>query len=212
MPANRVTSETPWHVVLVLDDSGSMEGKPAADVNDGLKSMLAEMEVVAKGTKPYFKVSIVSFGSGAQIIEEFKGEREIDANAIAVFSGSSGTTAADRGLQAAIDILKRNPGKPSDFRPYVFFFSDGQPDDAGAALNVANNLKALDIAAGNPTVIALGLGNVNDQFMKSVATNAEFYIHLTDSSQLARLFPLIGTVAGSRASGEDAINKTIINI
>lgn len=212
MPANRVTSETPWHVVLVLDDSGSMSGKPAADVNDGLRSMLAEMEVVAKGSKPYFKVSIVSFGSNAQVIEEFKGERDIDATKIAVFNGSSGSTAADRGIRAATDILKRNPGKSSDFRPYVFFFSDGNPDDESAALAAAKDLKSLNIAAGTPTVIALGLGSVNEQFMKSIATNQEFFVHLTDSSQLAKLFPLIGTVAGSRASGEQAINNTIINI
>ena len=111
MPASRVTSETPWHVILVLDDSGSMGGKPAADVNDGLKDMLAEMEVIAKGSKPYFKISIITFGSAAQVVEEYKGERDIDANKIAVLSGSSGTTAADQGLKAAADVLRRNPGK-----------------------------------------------------------------------------------------------------
>ena len=212
MPANRVTGETPWHVVLVLDDSGSMGGKPASDLNDSLAAMLAEMEVIAKGTKPYFKVSIVSFGSSARTIAECKGERDVDTSAVAVFRGESGTTAADQGLREAANILKRNPGKPSDFRPYVFFFSDGQPDDAASALTAATELKSLIIAAGTPTVIAVGLGSVNEQFMRSVASNQEFYIHFTDSSQLIKLFPLIGTVAGSKAGGEQAINNVIINV
>lgn len=216
MPAERVTRETPWHVVLVLDDSGSMQGRPADDLNDGLRAMLAEMEVQSKGSKPYFKVSIISFGSQAQILEECKGDSQIDVDQAAVFKGASGTTAAHLGLRAAIDVLKRNPGAPSDFRPYVFFFSDGAPDDVALALRAADELKALDIAAGTPNVISIGLGAANADgnraFMESVATKDEFFVPLTDSSQLGNLFPVIGTITATMAGGEEQINDTIINI
>ena len=40
MPASRVTSKSPWHIVLVLDDSASMEGSPSADVNEALRELI----------------------------------------------------------------------------------------------------------------------------------------------------------------------------
>src|SRR4051794_8482230 len=129
MPADRITSASPWHVVLIIDDSGSMSGEPASQINDGLRSMVAEMEVIAKGTKPYFKISIVAFGDNADVLAEAKGERDIDINQIANFSGSRGTTKCSEAFERATEILKRNPGKDTDFRPYVFFFSDGVPND-----------------------------------------------------------------------------------
>jgi uncharacterized protein YegL len=212
MPANRVTSLSPWHVVLVLDDSGSMAGQPANDLNDGLKAMIAEFEVIAKGTKPYFKVSIVSFGSTAREILVAQGERDVDVQSLATFAGNSGSTNAADGLRAACSILKRNPGQASDFRPYVFFFSDGAPDSEQDALEAASELKALQIAAGTPTVVSIGLGSVNDKFMKAVATNPELYLHLQNSNQLVKLFPQIGTIAGTKTGGEAQINQAIINL
>ena len=125
MPADRITSISPWHVVLIIDDSGSMsEPKggliPAAQVNDGLRSMIAEMEVIAKGTKPYFKISIIAFGSDAEIIAEAKNERDIDIDKIATFAGSRGTTRCSQAFRLAADVLKRNPGR--SYRFYALYF------------------------------------------------------------------------------------------
>src|ERR1700682_5058756 len=109
MPADRITSASPWHVGLVVDDSGSMSGAPASHVNDGLRAMVSEMEVIAKGTKPYFKISIVAFGSSADVVEQAKSERDIDINKIATFSGSRGGTRCSEGFRLAADVLKQNP-------------------------------------------------------------------------------------------------------
>lgn len=212
MPATRVTSQSPWHVVLVLDDSGSMGGQPAALLNEALRAMIAEMEVVAKGTKSYFKMSIVEFGSSASIRAEARSEKDIDADSVATFSGSSGSTNAADALRAAGDILRRHPGKESDFRPYVFFMSDGRPDDEQTAISAAAQLKALKIAAGSPTVVALGLGDgVYDDFLMAVASSPELYKRLEAPADLVKFFPAIGTIAGSR-TGEAQINQAIANL
>lgn len=214
MPANRVTSLSPWHVVLVLDDSGSMEGAPAEALNDALRLMISEMEVIAKGTKPYFKVSIVSFGSAVRILAEAVGEKQVEVKKVATFAGRSGSTSTTAGLNAALDILKRNPGEATDFRPYVFLFSDGYPDEGEeeSALEVATAIKSLDIPAGKPQLVSIGLGDANEDFMKAVASSPELHVHLADPDQLKRLFPQIGTVAGSKTSGEAEINQAILNL
>lgn len=220
MPADKVTSASPWHVVLIIDDSGSMGGdpnksaaSPASQVNAGLRSMIAEMEVFAKGTKPYFKISIVAFGDNADILAEAKGEREIDVNQIANFSGSRGLTKCSEAFERASEILKRNPGVATDFRPYVFFFSDGRPnaDDEQLALQAAADLKRLNIAAGQPTIWALGFGDIDPAFMKQVASGVEYFKELPDAAALTKMFPIIGTLAGTK-TGESAINTAIMNL
>lgn len=214
MPSNRVTSASPWHVVLALDDSGSMEGAPAEALNEALRLMIAEMEVIAKGTKPYFKISIVAFGSIARVLAEAKGEKEIEVDHIAAFKGASGSTNAAEGLRAALEILERHPGRETDFRPYVFFFSDGYPDEGyeQEALDMAVKLKEVDIAAGRPTVVAIGLGEANEDFMRALASNPDFYVRLEGVEQLKTIFPQIGTVAGEKAGGEAEINQAFLNL
>jgi uncharacterized protein YegL len=220
MPSDRVSSASPWHVVFIIDDSGSMgvaQGAssqvPAQQVNDALKAMVSEMEVIAKGTKPYFKISIVAFGSSAEIIVEAMSERDIEIDNVATFSGSHGTTRCSQAFRQAADLLRRNPGAATDFRPYVFFFSDGRPDsdDHAAAVQAASDLKAIDIPAGQPAVWAFGYGDLDSGFMKQICSNSEYFKELPDASALTKLFPAIGTIAGTK-TGESAINTAIINL
>jgi uncharacterized protein YegL len=218
MPADKVTRASPWHVVFIIDDSGSMGPSenqkgptPAEKVSNGLRDMLTEMVVIAKGSLPYFKVSLISFGSAADILAEAKSEKDVDIEKIVNFAGNSGSTRPSEAFRSAIEILKRNPGKATDFRPYVFFFSDGVPDDddTTAALEAAAELKSLKIDAGEPTIWALGFGAIDAKFMKRIAS-AEKFKEVQDVDKLARLFPVIGTLAGT-TSGEAAIDQGIMN-
>ncbi|MBI4724741.1 MAG: VWA domain-containing protein [Rhodomicrobium sp.] len=211
MPASRVTSASPWHIVLLLDDSSSLAGEPAQILNKALRDMIAEMEIAAKGTKPYFKISIILFGSSSRIIAEAVSERDIDLDRVAVFSGSSGSTNIGSALATAANLLERNPGRATDFRPFVFLFSDGLPDDAQEALTAAQRLKSLNIPAGSPTIVCIGLGDTDVHFMKSVASSPELFLRLSDPMFLTRFFPAIGTVAGSK-TGEASIKQAIMNI
>jgi hypothetical protein len=185
-----------------MDDSNYMAGQPSTDLNLVFSSMLAEMEVIARGTKPYFRLSVIAYGSTASILVECKGEREVDVTKLADFVGSRGSSAADVGLRAAINVLKRHPGKETDFRPYVFFCSAGHVDRVDAAIAVSSELKSLDIPAGKPTVIAVALGNTNEVVMKQIASNEELFVRVATSSDLVKFIPLIGTVAGSGSTTE----------
>lgn len=211
MPAERITSLTPWHVVFILDDSGSMSGAPAASVNQALTAMIAEMEILSQGEKPYFRVSIVSFGSHARILAEAQSEQDIDVQSVATFKGDSGGTNMADGLRTAYDILQRNPGKPTDFIPYVFLLTDGFPNDRHSTAEAAKLLTSSEIAAGSPELVAIGIEGHDAEFLKSILKNPELYKGLEDHTALVRLFPAVGTVAKSQ-SGVDAVNKAIANI
>src|SRR5262249_40499382 len=101
-------------------------------------------------------------------------------------------------------LLKRRSGNANDFDPYVFLLTDGQPDDAAAALSAAQAIRSMEVAAGRPRLIAIGLGDgVNMPFLQQVASNQELAKHLQKHEDLVKFFPAIGTVVSS-AGGTQA--------
>ena len=213
MTASRVTSATPWHIVLVLDDSATMSGPPSQDVNEAIKQLIEELVVASMGEKPYFKVSVVSFGSSYDTIAEAVSETDLqkDLDAVANFGGKSGSTNAAAALDEAARILTSHPGQETDFEPFVFFLSDGHPDDNSEALEAAERIKNLSLPSGTPRIITLGFGRVDHSFMASIASNAELYKKMDSSEDIVRFLPAMGTmgsnVTGGAAGVEEAIMK-----
>lgn len=208
MPAARVTSETPWHTVLLIDDSGSMEGQPSTDVNTALETMISEMAMLAGGNKkPYFKVSIIRFGSGADVLEtaQSPADLEMRMSSIANFTGASGTTNMAAAFNEAANLLRQNPGAPTDYQPWVFLFSDGRPDDPSAATSAAASLKSAQVAAGNPFLVGFGFGDADDGLMQQVCTSRESYKRLASSADLLTVMPQIGTVAKTAANAQQML-------
>ena len=214
MTASRVTSETPWHIVLVLDDSGSMSGQPSQDVNEAIKELISELVVASMGKKPYFKVSVVSFGSSYRTIAEAEPETYLDQHLdeVANFEGNSGSTNAAAALDEAKRILDRYPGQKTDFVPFVFFLSDGHPDDDSGALEAANKIKNLSLPSGKPRIVTLGFGSVNDDFMGSIASNGELYKRMDSSKDIVKLLPAMGTIGTQVAGGAEGVEKAIMRL
>lgn len=209
MPAVRVTSASPWHIVLVLDDSGSMSDKPAADLNQAVGGMISELQVISQGRKPWFRVSVIAFGSRPRVLAEFQSEQQIDVASVTTFNGSSGGTDMAAALAEAADLLRRNPGQATDFTPYVFLMSDGAPDDPASAEEAARQLKQLNIAAGTPRLITVGFGAVVDALMRRLASQSELYIKCRSSHDLTNLFPVIGSTVATVTGGVQAVDEAI---
>ncbi len=205
MPASRISSISPWHLVLVLDDSGSMQGAPIRMLNEAIERMIDEMKLLSGGMKPYFRISIVSFGSEAKILSEAENEQDIDIKDVTGMKGKSGGTMASKALARARSILERNPGEPSHFDPFLFFFSDGHPHDANEALLEGERIKALSLPSGTVRLITIGVGQANEEFLRQLATQREGiprYLGLKNVKDVLDFFPDIGTIAVSMASSD----------
>ncbi len=211
MPASRVTSRNPWHMVLVLDDSGSMSGSSSQYLNEAVKELVDALITASMGQKPYFKVSVVSFGSSFRTLAEAVPETDIDESVVANFQGSSGSTNAAAALDEAARILSANPGQETDFEPFVFFFSDGRPDNANTALQAADRIKSLSLPSGTPRVVTIGVGSVDDGFMESLANNSELYKKLNQPQDMVNLLPAIGTI-GTQAGGAEEVEEAIMKL
>ena len=128
--------------VLLLDTSGSMQGEPIRNLNEGLlkfkdQSMLDELG------KKRIDVATVTFNSDASIIQDFVPLPEMSTPALE----ASGQTAMGMGLNLAMDLIDRRKalykevGTPY-FRPWIFMITDGEPTDE--YMNAATRLKALE--------------------------------------------------------------------
>ena len=214
MTASRVTSATPWHIVLVLDDSGSMSGQPSQDVNEAIKQLIEELVTASMGKKPYFKVSVVSFGSSYHTIAEAVSETDLekDLDAVANFGGNSGSTNAAAALDEAARILISHPGQETDFEPFVFFLTCGHPDNYSEALKAAKKIKNLSLPSGAPRIITLGFGRVDDSFMADIASNGELYKKMDSSEYIVKLLPAMGTIGSNATSGAEGVEEAIMKL
>ena len=211
MPAERVTSLSPWHVVFVIDDSTSMSNDPAKNVNAAMVQLISDMQLLSQGMKPYFKLSVISFGSDSKVLATLQNEMQIDTNVVANFQGTSGTTNAAGALTEAYNILANNGGSERDFEPFVFFLSDGDPDNPQLALDAGQKIKSMSVPAGTPRLVTLGFGATNDSFMRDLASNPELYKKLQTSSDITSVLPAVGTMTG-KAPGADGVAQAIMHM
>jgi len=211
MAAPRVTSNSPRHIIFVLDTL-SMAGKPEAKLSEAMAAMIEEMKLISQGTKPYFRLSFIVCGSGPCVLAEAQSEQAVDKRKVTAFSNSSRKADLAAALDTAADILRRTPSKRTDFVPYVFLLTDGLAHDEANTLAAAQALKDTELAAGNPRLVALGLGDgVDMAFLQKVATNAELARHVDNADEVTRLFPMIGTVVTS-ATGTEAIDQAVFDL
>ncbi|MBB6255413.1 uncharacterized protein YegL [Nitrospirillum iridis] len=188
-----------------------MSGQPAKDVNEAVETMVEEMRLLSQGMKPYFKISVISFGSDSTILAKAQSESQINLGAITKFGGNSGSTNAAAALSDAYNILASNGGSSTDFDPFVFFLSDGSPDNSQLALDAGLRIKSLALPAGTPRIVTIGIGSPADAFMSSLATNPELYKKLQKSSDIKDLLPAVGTIAGTK-TGADGVVEAIMQL
>lgn len=187
----RIQSANPMHIVLLADNSGSLHGDPAVEITEAVQNWIYELQQATRGKKEYFKFSFITFGSSSEVIVAGVNVNEVDA-ATVVIDGQGGSTNMSAALLDARDVVAQSAA-PHHCPPFVFLYTDGNPDDANGALAAASTLKSLSLPCGAPRIVALGFGSVNDAFLRQVATSPEFYKRVANSQELMRLLPAIGT-------------------
>lgn len=134
-PENRVP------IILLLDTSGSMSGKPIQELNRGIAAF---KEDVLKDTQASLsvEVAIIKFGPVVQLIQDFV---TVD-NFTPPTLEASGQTPMGAGIEYALNLLedRKETYKANGiqyYRPWVFLITDGAPTDSwqSAAQRVREN-------------------------------------------------------------------------
>lgn len=208
----QITGASPMHIVVVADDSGSMEtvgqdGKRAADhATMAIQDWVAELKLQTKGLKPWFKFTLMHFGSECGIDAEAAELNNIEVEEFQL-DGTSGSTRMDLALMTVIDLLRRTPCKGTDCPPFVFLFTDGVPD-AGyeqATLDAAAQLKSLSLPSGSPRLVTIGFGAMDAELLRQLATTPDFFKPIANSRDLVRMLPKMGTPTKRGGDGSGSV-------
>jgi uncharacterized protein YegL len=170
-------------IIFVADNSGSMSGAKATEASQAMASCLGEL--AAPANKDGFRVSVITYGTHAQLVHSF-----VDpSTALIQLDGSGGGTNSAPALSLAqAEIAKYSPRPNRRLQPAVVVkFSDGCLGDGRQAEIEADLLKK-----ANVKVITIGFGSDADASqLKRIASGPDHYAY-ADVGQLKSLFAQVG--------------------
>ncbi len=182
-----VGGTTPLDVMLIIDRSGSMSGQPLADAKTAGKGFVDRMNLSQD------QVGLASFGSDATLNRQLTHDGSAVKNAIDGLTSGGSTNMADgiNVAQAELRSVRHNPAA----RPVIILMSDGVPDSSSAALSAAQSAKN----AGT-RIFTIGLGSVDANLMRQLASSASDYYYAPTSADLVAIYQTIaGVVTCSQA-------------
>jgi len=179
-------------VFILIDSSTSMKGEAIDAVNSGIQILLKNLRSDPFALETVY-LSILSFNTDAHIVRPFGDILNHDA----VFIEAKGQSNFGLGLSLLIDemnqnIVKTTKDQKGDWRPLVFFMTDGRPSGAWkkklkefhslnsgkwviCACGIKSNLNLIDSMGGDVII----LNNKNDQsihgFFKWVSNSISSY-------------------------------------
>jgi uncharacterized protein YegL len=151
--------------VLLLDTSGSMNGEPIAQLNDGLLAFSEELSSDPVAMKRV-EVALITFGP-VQVRADFQ-TADLFQPATLI---SSGDTPMGAAIQQALSLLDQRKATYkangiSYYRPWVFMITDGGPTDAWS--EAANEVRRREEAKGL-SFFAVGVEGAHFDVLKRIS-------------------------------------------
>jgi hypothetical protein len=192
MPAAKITSQTPWHVIAVADIAENADPETSALVLEALQSLAAELVLLSQGLRPYFLVSLIENASPSGVHVAHGSDADVDEILFQGLAFESERASLAHALREVAGILQAHPGDPTDFTPYVIVVTSGRiVSDQDVA--VAQELRELDIAAGAPKILILHFEDAPDPGYERIAGRPDHVFRLSAPDRIGNLIPPVGS-------------------
>lgn len=145
-------------ICLVLDVSGSMQGPPIAELNEGVQ--LFFRAILADETAQYAaEIAVVTFGNIARVELDFA---DIHKQTVPVFS-ASGSTPMAQAVNHALDLLENRKKEYSEagvdyYQPWMVLMTDGEPTDQPQDVAAAGHRTSDLVEKKKLTIFPIGIG------------------------------------------------------
>lgn len=192
-------------IYILADRSGSMAGDAIVAVNQGLRFLKSDLEIEPRAVQSVW-ISVISFGGVARVdvpLTELMGyiPPTLDAD------GSTPLGEALRLLNRSIDndVVFGGGKGTGDYRPMVFIFTDGKPDDEWRT--AAQEVKQRN-RAKTANIIAVGCGSqVNTAMLKEI-TETVLYMESTTGGSFQSLINWISSSVKTASVSKQAVGET----
>lgn len=148
--------------VLVVDTSGSMQGAPLEELNQGLQLFASSTREDAKAARRV-EVAVMAFDDTAQLVQDFTTVHDFQPPVLR----AGNATALGSAVIAALDLLESRKQKYREagvayYRPWIFIMTDGLPTDPPAVLSEAVNRVHEAEEKKRAAVFSVGIGEQAD--------------------------------------------------
>lgn len=173
-------------VYFLLDTSGSMNGEPIQALNNALSGMVNTLRSDAQASETLW-ISIVTFD---REVNEIMPLTELPSFQLPeIICPQSGPTFTGKGLEmiyqkANSEVRKGTPNQKGDWRPLLFIFTDGKPNDIQLFREMIPKIKSLNFGA----IVGCAAGNLADDSMLKELCDTIVHLDTADSTTLKQFF------------------------
>jgi uncharacterized protein YegL len=188
-------------VYFLLDTSGSMYGEPIQALNNALSGMVNSLRSDPQALDSLW-LSIITFDREVKEI--------VPLTELAVFQlpeitcPQSGPTHTGKGLEllydkVSADVRKGSATQKGDWKPLLFLFTDGAPNDKQLYREMIPQIKSLNFAA----IVCCAAGKLADDVLLKELTSDVVHLDTVDSQTLKQFFKWVSDTIeqGNKSQG-----------
>ena len=203
--------------VLLLDTSGSMEGRPIEELNAGLWTFKQQLMQDPVARKRVY-VALVTFNSRVDVLEQFSPRLGIATQFVSIADfnppvlQANGQTFMGRGIKTALDLLHAHKRSLREqewdyYRPCVFMITDGRPEgEENSIVADAGHRVRTEETGKRVLFYTIGVGGADLSAVRPLGAREPVDLKGRDFGEaIAFLSRSISTLSQQRAGGEDQI-------
>lgn len=188
-------------VYFLLDTSGSMYGEPIQALNNALSGMINTLRSDPQALDSLW-LSIITFD---REVKEMVPLTELATFQLPeITCPQSGPTHTGKGLEllydkVTTDVRKGSATQKGDWKPLLFLFTDGSPNDKMLYREMIPKIKSLHFGA----IVCCAAGTLADDSLLKELTNDVVHLDTVDSQTLKQFFKWVSNTIeqGNKSQG-----------